>query len=97
MKSTEILEAVIRHKEKYPDSVSAWFAGLRVAHRLHPWDERELSFPTNAWLDCSADSEEQAQGVARTLFAMGYEKSPLHTDSPVAKHVFVYSLKESLN
>ena len=98
MIDVDILTAMIRHKEKCSDCVSKWFAGVRAAHRLHPWDEQELSFPTKAWLDWSADSGEQAQGVAQTLFAIGYEKSPLHTESPTAKHVFVYSLiKGSLN
>jgi hypothetical protein len=98
MTESEILAAMIRHKEKCSGYVSEWFAGVRFAPRLHPWDEQELSFPTKAWLDLSADTGDQAQRVAYSLFSMGCEKSPLHTESPTAKHVFVYSLnKESLN
>ena len=98
MIKSEILTAMIRHKEKCSDCISEWFAGVRFAPRLHPWDEEELSFPTKAWLGFLADTGEQAQGVAHSLFEMGYEKSPLHTESPTAKHVFVYSLnQESLN
>jgi len=98
MSHSEILAAMIRHRQTAQGCVSEWFAGVRFAPRLHPWDQQELSFPTKAWLDFSADTGEQAQGVAHSLFAMGYEKSPLHTESTTAKHVFVYSLnKESLN
>ena len=98
MFKSEMLAAMIRHKAKCSGCVSEWFAGVRFAPRLHPWDEQVLSFPTKAWLDFSADTGEQAQGVALSLFSMGYEKSPLHTESPTAKHVFVYSLnKEALN
>jgi len=97
MFKSQILAAIIQHKEKC-SGVAEWFAGVRFAPRLHPWNEQELSFSTKAWLDFSADTGEQAQGVTHSLFAMGYEKSPLHTESPTAKHVFVYSLnKESLN
>lgn len=98
MSNGEILKAVILHKEKRAGCDARWFAGVRVAHRLHPWDEQGLSFPTAAWLDCVADAGEPAQGVVQALFSMGYEKSPLHSESPTAKHVFVYSLNmNSLN
>jgi len=98
MNKSEILAAMVRHKVKCSGCASEWFAGVRFAPRLHPWDEQELFFPTKAWIDFAANTGEQAQRVAHSLFAMGYEKSPLHTESQTAKHVFVYSLnKESLN
>jgi hypothetical protein len=92
MNNCNILKAMTRHEVECSGCISKWFAGVRATHRLHPWDEQILSFPTKAWLDCSADSGELAQEVARTLFSMGYEKSPMHIESPTAKHVFVYSL-----
>ncbi len=98
MKCDAIIERINLHICSRSLLATQWFAGVRVRPRLHPWDEQELPFQTKAWLDVSADSGEQAQGVARILFAMGCEESPLHSISPTAKHVFVYSLsKESQN
>jgi len=96
MSSGEIMTAVVLHKGKFPASACVWFAGVRAARRLHPWDEQALPFQTKAWLDFPADSGGQAQRVARALFAMGCEQSPMHNSSPAAKHVFVYSLSKEI-
>jgi hypothetical protein len=85
-----ILSAIVKHRICCP-SVFQWLVGVRFAPRLHPWDEQELPFPTRAWLNLSANTEE-AQTIAEQLFSSGFAKSPIHTNEPTAKCVFVYAL-----
>jgi|GEM_PF-6043154 len=91
MNDFEIFASIIRHQDKIHNLSSQWLIGVRFASRVHPWDEEELALPSNAWFGVQADTSDQAQRVVRLLLAVGFEKSPLHTESLKARHVFVYS------
>ncbi|HEY5893941.1 MAG TPA: hypothetical protein VIT91_11985 [Chthoniobacterales bacterium] len=89
----DAISAIEAHRKKCPESLS-WFAGVRSARRIHPHDEHEVHFLTNAWIDVSVDTPDGAQRVARRLLQLGCVQSPIHTDSPSARHVFAYALNE---
>lgn len=97
MSEMEKIAAIENHRSRCAGSL-AWFAGVRNAPRIHPWDEQELSFSTKAWIDIPTDTPEEAQIIAHKLFSLGFGKSPIHTASSSGKHVFAYAVNtESLN
>ncbi len=98
MSEIEIVAQIESHRKKCAGDLE-WFAGVRVAPRIHPWDEQELPFSTSAWIDLLSDTPEEAQRVARSLFALGWGRSPAHAYLSSGKHVFAYAVKKiaSLN
>ena len=97
MSEMEKIAAIETHLDKYPGSLNR-FAGVRVAPRIHSWNEQEVPFSTKAWIDISCDTPEEAQRIAQRLFALGCGKSLIQTNSSIGKHVFGYAdNSESLN
>jgi hypothetical protein len=88
----EIMAAIDEHRAACAGHFFSWFAGVQIAPRLHPWDEQELSFPIRVWLNLNANTGEEAQTIVQQLFTAGCAKSPLHSNLPTAKCVFVYAL-----
>ena len=90
MKSTEILEALSRHKE---NAETLFLRGLLVfASRLDCIRGMDRSFFSNQGLARLVGRHGKPSSRSRSLsFRNGLQKSPLHTNLPTAKHVFVYS------
>ena len=91
MSEMEKINAVEIHRKSCPGSLE-WFAGVRIAPRLHPWDGQEPPYSTKAWMDIRADTAQEAHKIAKKLFELGYGKSPIHTNSPSGEHVFAYAI-----
>lgn len=93
MNEADKISAIETHRSRCSGSLR-WFAGVRIAPRIHPWDEQELPFSTMAWIGIAADTHDEAQRIAQRLFDLGCGRSPIHTASGLGKHVFAYALNE---
>jgi hypothetical protein len=69
-----------------------WEIGVRSSQRIHPWDEQELPFPTQAWLTHHTSDSAEAEMIAAALFAFGCRISPAHLPSGTSRTVFIYAL-----
>ena len=97
MTAAKVIAIIEFHRGKCPESLR-WFAGVYIAPRIHPWDEKELPFPTKAWIDIPIATSEEAQMIAQELFQLGYDESPINMNKSSATHIFAYAMnEESLN